>query len=190
MPVTNEIISGLKQSNVSKDIDKTKQRVKEDFLASKNKQKTAIVELSGLKRTSIYRVFREGAVSAKIVLSMAQILNVAPNYYTGETEERGSFSDEQLQAFLIAKGYPKLAHLAAAPRKSRSDAKSEKDDTAQQDNLLFSSAFSNSAELEKAVSEIDSEEAVQLLRALLIRAKAGGKAAQTAELVKRCLMMQ
>ncbi len=193
MPVTKEMISILKRTNISKDEEKTKIRVKEDFLPLRNRQKAAIVELSGLKRTSIYRVFREGNISAKIALALAQQLNVTPYFYTGETDEKSEFNDMLLQKFLAEKGYAKLAERVAAAIK--------RGDTGDQGssnllgtppgsrNFLFSSEFTNSPELSEAVSLLREEDAVQLLRALLIRARAGGSAVQVADFVKRCLLM-
>ncbi len=75
MPITKDTISRLKRTNVSIDTEKTMLRVKDDFLPLRNKTKTQIVELTGLKRTSIYRVFREGLMEPKVALAMAQILD-------------------------------------------------------------------------------------------------------------------
>jgi hypothetical protein len=115
MPITKELLASVKQTNVSKDIEKTKQRVKDDFSALKSKQKEEVVVLSGINRTSIYRVFKTGAVSAKIVLAMAQNLNVSPFYYTGEADDKGVYSEEALASFLIDKGYAKLVQKKGKP---------------------------------------------------------------------------
>jgi len=195
MILTNEMIAPLKRTNVSKDAEKTKLRIKEDFSAAKNKQKTAIVELTGLKRTSVYRVFREGAVSAKIVISMAQILGVSPFYYTGETDEKGECTAALLHSFLVAKGFKDLAYRIAPDRKTRSPEPSVPEEqskpaaASQGIGALFSSDFSNSPELNEAVAALTEEDAVQLLRALLIRERAGGNASRLADFVKRCLLM-
>jgi hypothetical protein len=202
MTITREMMASLKRSNVSKDAEKTKERVKADFSAAKNKNKTAIDALSGLKRTSIYRVFREGAVSAKIVLAMAQVLNVSPFYYTGAVDGKGECTDAVLHAFLVANGIRELAYQIA-PGKNR--AKAEPETQAAEDpapakpsktavvsaagNPLFSSNFSNSPELAQAAADLTLDEAQQLLTALFIRAKAGGNAAQAVDLVKRCLLV-
>ncbi|MDR1692886.1 MAG: hypothetical protein LBR72_05955 [Oscillospiraceae bacterium] len=191
MPVTKETISSLKRTNISADEEKTKSRVKDDFLALRNKQKTAIVELTGLKRTSIYRVFREGNISAKIVLAMAQVLNVSPYYYTGESDEKGEFNDSVLAGFLANKGYTKQAehvsvNKAAAPAAASAPAPAA---PASAKPRGFALDFTNSVELGETAGQLEVEEAVQLLRALFIRAKAGGNAAQIADVVKRCLLV-
>jgi hypothetical protein len=194
MTITNEMMSTLKRSNVSKDTAKTKERVKADFLSSMSKQKKAIDELSGLKRTSIYRVFREGAVSAKIVLSMAQVLNVSPFYYTGEVDEKGECTDAVLHAFLVAKKFRDLAYLIAPSKSAIKSAESAADfskpaATLTSSNPLFTSEFSKSPELAQAAADLTLEEAQQLLAALFIRAKSGSNAVQVADLVKRCLLV-
>ncbi len=191
MQITKALLSSLKQNNVSKDAEKTKRRVKEDFLSIRNKQKTEIVELSGLKRTSIYRVFREGSISAKIALAMAQILNVSPYYYSGETDEKEAFSESLLQSFLTEKGYSRL-WKGAKPynaEKAKSDKHYPPNADSPDSGFLFSSAFSNSSALKDAAATLKEEEAMKLLQALLIRERAGGNAAQIADFVKRCLLM-
>lgn len=191
MQVTKALLSSLKQNNVSKDAEKTKRRVKEDFLSIRNKQKTEIVELSGLKRTSIYRVFREGSISAKIALAMAQILNVSPYYYSGETDEKEAFNESLLQSFLTEKGYSRLwkGTKPYSAEKAKSDKHYPPNADSPDSGFLFSSAFSNSSALKDAAATLKEEEAMKLLQALLIRERAGGNAAQIADFVKRCLLM-
>lgn len=198
MPLTTEMLATLKRTNASIDAEKSKQRVKADFTSSKNRQKTAVVELSGLTRASIYRVFREGAVSAKIAIAMAQILNVSPFYYTGESDEKGECTDAVLYSFLVQKGFRSLANqIAQQPNSDDSKAMYAEGTSGifsssvptPLTNPLFTSAFSNSPELATAAIELPLEEAHQLLTALYVRAKAGGNAKQIADLVKRCLLI-
>ncbi|MDR1668859.1 MAG: hypothetical protein LBR76_02745 [Oscillospiraceae bacterium] len=186
MPVTKDIISSLKRTNISVDEEKTKLRVKDDFISLRNKQKAAIVELTGLKRTSIYRVFREGNISAKIVLALSQALNVTPYYYTGETDDKGEFNDMLLQEFLNDKGYSRQAERIA---QKMGDAPAGAPSKPLSGSFAFPSEFTNSPGMNEAVSTLSEDDAVQLLLALLIRAKTGGSAAQLADFVKRCLLM-
>ena len=198
MTITKEMLSPIKRSNVSRDYDKTKLRVKEDFLAIRNKQKTAIIELCGLKRTSVYRVFREGAISARIVLAMSQILNVSPFYYTGESDEKDECSDALLLSFLEKKGLRDLANKLTAGRNDAPVKEVQPEvpvipkkpvTESAGTGALFTTDFSNSPRLEKAAAELSLEDAYKLMEALFIRAKAGGNAEQIADLVKRCLLM-
>ncbi len=182
--ITKEIISRLKRTDVSKDEEKTMFRVKNEFLPLRNKQKAEIIELTGLKRTSIYRVFREGSISAKIALAMAQCLNITPYYFTGETDEKDPLTDALAVSFLNEKGYKVLAErlMNQITRTNKQPAPA-----APQPNALLTSAFTNSPELSEAASYLREEDAVTLLRGLLIRGRVGGEAAQVADIVKRCL---
>ncbi len=186
MSITKETILLLKRTDVSRDAEKTKQRVKEGFLSLRNKQKTEIVELSGLKRTSIYRVFREGSISAKITLAMAQILNVSPFYFTGETDQKEPLTDAQVVSFLKAKGYLKIADMMSEELKSENK---QPNPVVPAGGSLFIPVFPDNPEFNEAVSYLREEDAITLLRALLIRGKAGGDAAQIADVVKRCLLV-
>ena len=106
---TVEQLKRLKQINVSKDGEKTKIRVKTDFTAASNKVKTQIVDMSGQKRSAYYRVFKTGAMNARLLLPMAAALNVTPFYYTGEVDKKAPCGIDQVITFLKAYGYKALA---------------------------------------------------------------------------------
>ena len=200
--ITSDMMGSIKRSNVSKDTEKTMQRIKDGFLSAKNKVKTEIIELAGVSRASVYRVYREGTVSAKIVIAMAQILNVSPFYYTGEADEKDECNRDTLHSFLVKKGLRDLAYKIT-PGKSRDNSPKEPkaNDTPAEENeskpnietpgmskAIYTSDFFNSPEFSKAAEELPLEEAQQLLTALYIRAKAGGNAAHIADIVRRCLL--
>jgi hypothetical protein len=215
MQLTKEQIMTLKQSNVSKDSDKTKARVQADFKAATKTEKAAIVDLTGQKITAVYRVSKTGMVSAKIVVAMSQVLNVKPWYYTGEIEEREP-EDGQISQFLKVHGYAKLAKLTTPEKPKRTYNKKQKpepvadpatvavtdeaitpvdqpDDTkvaesGMGDALQVTIQFSDEPKMKQAVAELTEQEAVELLHTLLIRAKGGGEAEAIADIVKRCLL--
>ncbi len=91
--LTVEEIKTMKQTNVSKDGVLTKQRVKEVWSAAVKSQKKEIEALTGLKRTSIQRVYATGSISVKIAAAFAQILDVNPYYLTGEAGEATGCDD-------------------------------------------------------------------------------------------------
>jgi hypothetical protein len=99
----------LKRSNVSKDTEKTKERIKTDFTAASAEQKRAIADVSGQGLGSFYRVYEKGTVTPRVVLALASELNVSPLFYTGDTDEKEPCSDALVIQFLIEKGYKKLA---------------------------------------------------------------------------------
>jgi hypothetical protein len=110
MPMLSaEQVKGLKQSNVSKDTEKTKARIKADFKAATNAMKQAIVEQSGLKRGTIYKVYERGTAGAQIVLALAEVLKVSPYYYTGELDDRAPLKDADILNFLDSRGYTALS---------------------------------------------------------------------------------
>ena len=108
MLLTQEKLKTLKKVNVSKNADKTKERVQADFKAASKEERKAILEISGQVINSVYRVYNTGSVNARIVLAMAQALNVQPWYYTGEIDDKTPLDDGQLLQFLKVHGYDAL----------------------------------------------------------------------------------
>jgi hypothetical protein len=103
-----EQVKGLKQVNVSKDAEKTKERIKADFKAASAEMKKAIIELSGLQRNTFYKVYERGTASARVILAIAEVLQVSPHYYTGELDERAPIKDADILSFLESRGYAVL----------------------------------------------------------------------------------
>ena len=119
MLLSQEQIQTLKQVNISRDGVKTKERVETDFKTASKADKAAIVELTGQKVTAVYRVFKTGAVNARIAVAMAQTLNVNPWYYTGESDDKEPIDDIQFRQFLKVKGYNKLQLSLQEPKAKR-----------------------------------------------------------------------
>jgi hypothetical protein len=109
MFLTGEQMKSLKQANVSKDKRKTQERFKTDFTLTSPAQKRALEEISGQNKNSIYRVTRTGSPNARIVLAMAQVKDITPFYYTGETDEAEPCTDALIVRFLETHGYDDLA---------------------------------------------------------------------------------
>jgi hypothetical protein len=186
-----ETIQSMGRKNVSVNSELTMERTREVLKTAKNKQKNEIDSLTGLKRVSLNRTYVTGVITAKVAIAIAQILDVNPFYLTGDIDERGKYNKDILDSFLITKGYPNLAGMSKkAERQAEAPPAAEKADKAclAHTEPLLSSAFSNSLELAAAASQLTKEEALELLGALYIRAKAGGNAAQVFEIVKRCLL--
>ena len=118
--LSQEFVVQLKRSNISKDAEKTKQRVEELWKASSKEDKKAVEELAKTDRVSIARIYKVGSISAKLAVALGQVLNVDPLYLIGEIDERRECSDELLRKFLNAKGYKDIAKKALKPtRKPR-----------------------------------------------------------------------
>ena len=210
MLLTQEQLKKLKKSNVSKDAEKTKERVNLDFKGASRDEKKAAIALTGQRATTFYRVYNMGIIGARVVLALSQTLNVSPFYYTGETDERGPADDTVIRQFLEDLGYKALLkELNEAPpkrkytRKPKEEAApvseapvqaddpqplDECDDADMEDTLEVTLLFSDEPDMKKAVEELSETEATELLHTLFIRAKGGGEAKVLADIVKRCLL--
>jgi hypothetical protein len=216
MLLSTEQLKRLKQVNVSQDAEKTKERIKKDFQAATNAVKAAIVELSGQKRTSFYRAYETGAAHARIILAMAASLNVSPFYYTGELDERAYLQNDDIIRFLENLGYaelaaelrdanpqqpeekPKLkytrrpkAETAAEPNAKipAQDEKPEPEAETAVDTIDVKITLPENAVIHETVQSMTEDEAVLLLRALFVKAKAGGAHAEMLKIIERCLLV-
>jgi len=112
-----ELIQQLKQTNISIDGEKTKERVKELWNTTSKEEKQTIESLAGVARATVYRIYSTGSISAKLAVAIAQTLNVNPYFLTGEADEQEECTDELLEDLLKKHGYEKK--LAADRRKNR-----------------------------------------------------------------------
>ncbi|MCL1952982.1 MAG: hypothetical protein FWF60_09160, partial [Oscillospiraceae bacterium] len=95
----------LKQTNISTDSEKTRQRVTELWQGLRIKQKQAIRELAGITAQPVYRTQETGSISARLALAFAQALNVNPFYLTGEADEPGECTEAAVRELLLKYGY-------------------------------------------------------------------------------------
>jgi len=218
MLLTKEQLKKLKKSNVSKDAEKTKERVNLDFKGASREEKKAAIALTGQQANTFYRVYNTGIIGARVVLALSQTLNVSPFYYTGETDERDSSDSKVIRQFLEALGYKALLkELDEVPpkrkytRKPKEEATADVETPAQtealadeapplvettdacddaelEDVLEVTLLFSDEPDMKQAVEELSETEAAELLHTLFIRAKGGGEAKFLADVVKRCLL--
>ena len=102
-----EFIQNLKQINVSKDPEKTKERLRAVWSPLTKAQREEILLLAGLKKPSIERAYKTGMVSAKILAAVAQVLNIDPYYLAGFNDDDRPFNESQdyVSQFLIELGY-------------------------------------------------------------------------------------
>jgi len=117
-----ELVSKLKQSNISKDGDKTKARVKPLWRAANKDQRETLLSIADVKDVSVRRAYVTGSISAKLVAAISQTLNVNPYYLTGQVDEAGEYSEALLVELLKDNKYDKLlteAGLLGGPEKKR-----------------------------------------------------------------------
>jgi len=126
-------IQQLKQTNISIDDEKTKERVKELWNTTSKEEKQTIESLAAVARATVYRIYTTGSISAKLAVAIAQTLNINPYFLTGEADEQGECTDELLDDLLKKHGYEKK--LAAERKKQRRKAQSSPDSENSADEL-------------------------------------------------------
>jgi len=183
--LNSEQIQKLKQTNISVDGDKTRERVESLWKGASNARKQEILETADVVAATFYRVYRTGSVSAKLTVPLAQVLNVNPFYITGELDEPGEFSDNDLRRLLLKHGYRAILAEANLKRPYTRQAK-EEEPAAEAEAAPEEAAPVVEAEAEAAPAvemppdseKITEDDMVILLRGLAIQGKAGIPAAK------------
>ena len=169
--ISSALIQQLKQSNISKNGEKTSKRVQKVWKAATSDQKAAVCELSGSAKATVYRIFKTGGISAKLALAMGKVLYVDPLYLTGELDEPGEYTEADALELLVRLGYTKLLaeHEKAQRRAQRDAARQVKKDesSAVEDDEKAGLKEAPAGEI------VTNEDILVLLQALEIRAKAG-----------------
>ena len=189
--LNNMIIQELKQSNISIDPEKTKQRTSQEWKAAGREAQGQILELSGLKRTTVYRVFSTGSISAKLAVAMAQSLDIDPYYLTGQADERGSFDFEALKDMLNGLGYAKLLEKQAKEekklqRQAKKQAAMEEAQVEAEPEEVIQAAIT--PELQAVMDSMTEEDMHLLLKSILYKAKASEEYRKRAEQIKLLLL--
>ncbi|MCL2081393.1 MAG: hypothetical protein FWH16_04765 [Oscillospiraceae bacterium] len=190
-----DTIKQIKQSNVSKDAEKTKARIKEEFTAAPKDIKAAIIGRTTQNRNTIYRAIHTGSASGRIILAFAETLDISPFYFTGAIDEKEACTEKAVKNFLSEYGYKKLAPKPEKKVRKQPEKPAESESesippaiTAEAHPTVFRVSINESDKMRSMVDELDLASASQLLEALFIRAKAGGNAEQLCEIVKYCLL--
>ena len=101
-----ELYNKLKQTNVSKDQEKTKERVKAVWSTLGKQQKQEIFNISDLKKATLERTCRLGNISVILATALAEVARIDPYYLTAETDEKQeNISDSTIESFLIDHNY-------------------------------------------------------------------------------------
>jgi hypothetical protein len=203
-----DFIQQLKRSNISIDGEKTKERVEKLWKSATNELKSQIEHDTGSVRASIYRIYNTGAISAKMVITFAQKLNVDPYYLTGETDENNACTEETVERFLRDKGYSKLLdgsdikpqkrvyRKRVVPENKPVEASSEvpgeevtEDDTKPSDIISDTEIIKTvHPDSEEDLSSITEEDMITILHSLFIRARVSKKATERLENIKQMLI--
>ncbi len=99
------ILEMLKRKAVSTDKEKTKERIEALWKSLKSSEKKAFYTETGEHENNIIRFRKEGAITPKPALLIANYFNIDPSYITGDVDENAGWSDEAMIVFLESKGY-------------------------------------------------------------------------------------
>lgn len=100
-----EFIKELKQTNVSKNAGKTKERLRSIWKSLDMPKREEILSSAGLVKSSIARSYKTGNISAKITAAVAQVAEIDPLYLTGVSDEQRPYADELVVNFLTGLNY-------------------------------------------------------------------------------------
>jgi hypothetical protein len=200
----SESIKELKQVNISKDAEKTKERITDLWKHAPKPQRQEILTLAGVTLASIQRAYKTGNISAKLVVPLAQVLGVNPFYLIGESDDAGPCTDKLLNKLIGKQSFKKSAKGRNAvnrglKRRKKQSVADEQGDVPNvqsvidacpepQPDLSDNTASSDLHDVAVLVDALTEEDLSVLLKALLLRAKAGGKYAEVADKVKLLLL--
>ena len=173
--ISENIVRRLKQSNISKHPEKTKRRVMKLWKAASRLQKRLIEQMAGTSRATIYRVYKWGNVSAKLVVPMALKFNVNPFYITGEVDEIGECTDGLLMEFLVKLGYGEMVEIENDKRRlTREKIEQAREEAGKDNNFLLSSTIlRNDSDITIKSDDLTLNELQLLMHSMLIRERAG-----------------
>ena len=164
-----ELLAKLKQTNLSTDMEKTRQRFSIIWNSATKQQKMTVQNLTALTRPSINRVCRMGNVSAKMAVAMGMVLGVNPFYLVGEADENIPCTDELLDIFLESKGYKRLLVEIKPGKVKKAKEQAPALSQAEQAPVLPDA-------LDVVMSDLTEDELYYLLAGLRVRAKRNAEA--------------
>jgi len=199
--LTSEQLGNFKQVNISADAEKTAQRTEQLWKKQKNATKAELIEFAGCTAATMRRIYKTGAIHIKLVVAIAQGVNINPYYLTGEADEPGEFTQAALLQLLNQHGYTKLADEIAPPAPAEEAPKPKRKYTRKQKPVTEDEApapepevvaepesepevaaepepVAEAAPVPKAAVDISEEDMQALLHSLVILDRAGVAIAQ------------
>lgn len=176
-------VQQLKQSNISVDAEATRKRVAQEWKSTSRSEQTAVLALAGVARASVQRAYKTGCISAKLVVSLAQTLNISPLYLIGRSDERGEYDEDVVLDLLQQHGYSKLLRAQSYGMGKRKKKMPRPTDL--QGGIGYAEL---SPEVQAMADALTEDDMALLLRSALLRAKAGGHYAELAQRLKLLLL--
>ena len=99
--VDKEFLKKIKQTNVSADSAKTKERMSVVWKSSGKDGWQQMADMIDGAVSTFKTAVMEGRVSVKLAIPMAIVGDVDPAYLTAETDEQSSCTDKKIDAFLV-----------------------------------------------------------------------------------------
>jgi hypothetical protein len=200
--LTRDVYNKLKQTNITKRPEVTKERVKGIWDALEKHQRQEIFSVSGLKKTTLDRTNREGNISAKLTTALAEVTRIDPYYIAAMTDEKSeSVSDHRIESFLISLGYQnvlrEVREKAFKPTivqepDNKAPAKPEPESTDKSDISLLSMAKLRVDKLtddeRNSLDSMSEEEMLYLLKSLALRSRFSDEAKALSGLLKLILI--
>jgi hypothetical protein len=189
-----ELIQSLKKSNISKNAEKTKERVRAVWAPLVRTKRNAVLALADMKQVTVQRAYKFGGISARVALAMAQILDIDPRWLTGETDEKGVYDVEQVIKYLKKQGYDigksdvsrgKVSPEPKAEAKPAAKAATKPATKIEAKPLPVKQAKSQT---QSRVDKLTEDEVVLLVRSLTIQAEYSAEKQQKLSQIKSLLL--
>jgi hypothetical protein len=189
-----EFIQNLKQVNISKDRNATKARIKDAWQPLSKSVREEILALSGLKKSTVERAYTKGTATARVVMAMAQVLNINPYYLTGEADEQGTFTNHAAKELLNSLGYDtskgafargkRITEPVTAPQAVEPHASDQTD---------FSTVLNDcckliTEEMQSKAGSLSQDDLAALIHSLIIQAAYSNSKKKILDLIK-CLLL-
>ena len=172
-------IQKLKRNNISADAENTMSRVKGLWKKANREQRDAILELSGLTKVSVERVYKTGSISIKLVIAIAQTLNVSPSFLTGDSNNPGECTDDELKNLLLKHGYEDLVNeQKKADRKAARLAKKQSVQEDPKPENDTESVYDPPIKTEYKLEPLSDDNILALIHALRIKTELGNLTAK------------
>jgi len=170
MEFNQEFISQLGTKSLSKDPEKTKERINAAWNAAKKEQQQAVYDLASANYGTAYRVRSIGTITTKMTIAYSQALNLDPYFLIGETDENAGYTYEAAKKLLIEKC--KLKKAVAEFEKANKPPKADPPPAAEETTEPVAET-KGTYSTASAIQKLKAEDLLGLFEALIIKASVG-----------------
>ena len=206
---SKELYNKLKQTNISQNAKKTRERVRDVLGSLDRQQKQEVFNISDLKKATLERSCRLGNLSVTLATALAEISRVDPYYLAAQSDEKQEdISDAVIESFLIDHNYKNLIEesrpmLYYRPEYTeenqfvQSQADKEPETGMVPDNAINNASISQIAsnilgtltdDDKTSLESMTEDDMIYLLKALNLRARFNDEAKSITVLLKKILI--